>query len=200
MANGLLQILPSATCLALCATNALSCVAKEAEPVTQPDHKAIRSWILIPAPKTAIVSTKGQKTSSWSITADEISAREKLQANGDARVSISGQDAELTADEVIYDKDTAILEARGHVRILRHGTVTTGACFRFKIASPEYLVTDSNVALGKPQLVSRTKKQLGSNATDTVDTKAESAIKNDSVSKSKREAERPYRNRQKHAE
>lgn len=169
MANGLVQMLHSATCLALCATTAMSCVAKEAEPVTQPNHKAIRSWILIPGPTAAVVSTKGQKTGSWSITADEISAQDKHQANGDARVSISGQDAELTADEVIYDKDTAILEARGHVRILRQGTVTTGACFRFKIASPDYLVTESNVALGQPQLISRQKlhKALYSEATNT---------------------------------
>lgn len=111
-----------------------------------------------PAQKGRDSCPKGHITRSWSITASTTSRRKKLVGDGDARVAIEGQNSELTADEVMYDPATEILEARGHVRIIRKGMLTTGAEYRFKLASPEYLVTEDDVALAKPLLITRNKR------------------------------------------
>ncbi|MFA7341404.1 MAG: hypothetical protein WC028_31770 [Candidatus Obscuribacterales bacterium] len=90
---------------------------------------------------------------TWEIRAGKIvEGADKVEANGGVLVSIDDQDAELTADHVIYDKKVKILRTIGNVRIVRRGQLTTGQRFDFKIASDEYLVTEPNVKLGEPLL------------------------------------------------
>ncbi len=70
-------------------------------------------------------------------------------------MSIDGQDSSLKADEVWYDSKTLILGARGHVRIVRRGELSTGEVFRFKVFSDDYLVTEAPIGVADPILVLR---------------------------------------------
>lgn len=133
-------------------------MGKDSEPALQQTGTVSEKWILQPGRQHQKTGPKGHIRRSWSITANSTSRKEKLVGSGDARVAIEGQDSELTADDVMYDPATEILKARGHVRIIRKGMLITGAEYRFKLASPEYLVTEDDVALAKPQLITRNKR------------------------------------------
>ncbi|MBS1998555.1 MAG: hypothetical protein JSS86_19655, partial [Cyanobacteria bacterium SZAS LIN-2] len=47
-------------------------------------------------------------------------------------------------------------DARGNVKILRNGQLTTGAAFKFKVSSDEYLITHPETSVEGTQLISRT--------------------------------------------
>ncbi len=90
---------------------------------------------------------------TWEIRAGKIvEGADKVEASGGVLVSIDDQDAELTADSVVYEKTAKILRTIGNVKIVRRGQLTTGQRFDFMIASDEYLVTESGIKLGEPLL------------------------------------------------
>jgi len=78
------------------------------------------------------------------------SEQKLVTVRGHATAAIDGQDAKLTACKIVYDHNTRILDASGDVRILRHKTVTTGHRCKFKIDSPDYLVTSESVKVIDP--------------------------------------------------
>lgn len=99
---------------------------------------------------------------TWEIRAGKIvEGADKVEASGGVLVSIDDQDAELTADSVVYEKTAKILRTIGNVKIVRRGQLTTGQRFDFKVASDEYLVTETNVKLGEPLLKVRTETMNG---------------------------------------
>lgn len=63
-------------------------------------------------------------------------------AAGHASAYIDGQDSKIEADSIEYNDVKTILEAKGHVRIIRNKCLTTGGKFRFEINSDEYLITE----------------------------------------------------------
>jgi hypothetical protein len=69
-------------------------------------------------------------------------------ATGHAQASISGQDANIEADLIVYDHYNGFVEAVGNVRIWRHKALTPGGKFVFRIGSDEYLVTQPGTKLG----------------------------------------------------
>ncbi len=91
---------------------------------------------------------------AWTITAEKIQhpTSKEIVAFGKVVVVVQGQNALLKADEVEYDRETASLTARGHVQIFRRGVVTKVSVTRFKVASPEYIVTEPHVQLCEPEL------------------------------------------------
>jgi len=76
----------------------------------------------------------------------------KLGGRGGAQFAIGGQNASLKADQIIYDRRNEILYAQGHVQMLRKGILSLGACFAFKINSPEYMVTEEHIKVVKLHL------------------------------------------------
>ncbi|MDR3611950.1 MAG: hypothetical protein P4L53_00190 [Candidatus Obscuribacterales bacterium] len=78
---------------------------------------------------------------------------------GNAVALIGGQDSKLEADTILYDQNAQIMDARGHVRILRTGQLTTGDAFKFKVTSSEYLITNPNTQLSGSEVIAR--KALG---------------------------------------
>jgi lipopolysaccharide assembly outer membrane protein LptD (OstA) len=82
-------------------------------------------------------------------------ARHTYMAMGEAVVFVEGQDAKLEADQIFYDDRTLMLEARGHVRITRHGKLTKESSenLKFKVDEPEYLLTESVGQILGPKMV-----------------------------------------------
>ncbi len=75
---------------------------------------------------------------------------------GNAVATIAGQDARLEADMILYDQSTEMLDARGNVKIVRQGQVSTGSSFKFKTSSSEYLITSPDTELNGTQVIART--------------------------------------------
>lgn len=73
-------------------------------------------------------------------------------ACGHAKARIQGQNSSLEADAIRYSDLDKMLDARGNVRIMRNGQLTTGAAFKFRINSNEYLITEGHDAVGKIEL------------------------------------------------
>ena len=73
-------------------------------------------------------------------------------AEGRARAEVEGQAASISADCIEYDSVRKMIDAKGHVSILRNGTVTTGARFKFHASSNKNIVTDSQCVVGGVQL------------------------------------------------
>ncbi len=74
---------------------------------------------------------------------------------GNAIVYIGGQDAKLEADTILYDQNNEIIDARGNVRILRDGRLTTGSAFKFKVTSDEYLITKPDTEVQGTTVIAR---------------------------------------------
>jgi lipopolysaccharide export system protein LptA len=74
---------------------------------------------------------------------------------GNAIAVIGGQDSKLTADTILYDQNDQTIDARGNVRILRNGQLTTGTAFKFKVTSDEYLITKPDTELQGSQIIAR---------------------------------------------
>jgi len=75
---------------------------------------------------------------------------------GHAIAAIGGQNSRLEADTISYDQARETIDARGNVKILRNGQLTTGSSFRFKASSDEYLVTNPDVKVDGVQINVRT--------------------------------------------
>jgi hypothetical protein len=74
---------------------------------------------------------------------------------GNAVAIIGGQNSKLQADTILYDQNSQIMDARGNVRILRGGQLTTGSSFKFKINSDEYLITKPDTELQGSEIIAR---------------------------------------------
>lgn len=79
---------------------------------------------------------------------------------GNAVVIIGGENSKLEADTVLYDQNNQIIDARGNVRILRDGQLTTGSAFRFNVTSDEYLITNPDTEVQGSCVIAR--KAVGS--------------------------------------
>lgn len=75
---------------------------------------------------------------------------------GNAVATIAGQDARLEADMILYDQKSEMLDARGNVKIIRQGEVSTGSSFKFKVSSDEYLITSPDTEVQGTQVIART--------------------------------------------
>lgn len=75
---------------------------------------------------------------------------------GNAVAIIAGQNAKLEADMILYDQASDMIDARGNVRILRDGQLTTGSSFKFKVTSDEYLITEPDTEVQGAQVIART--------------------------------------------
>ena len=75
---------------------------------------------------------------------------------GNAIATIAGQDARLEADMILYDQKSEMLDARGNVKIIRQGEVSTGSSFKFKVSSDEYLITSPDTEVQGTQVIART--------------------------------------------
>lgn len=78
---------------------------------------------------------------------------------GNAVALIGGQNSKLEADSILYDQNNQMIDARGNVKILRHGTLTTGSAFKFKVTSDEYLITRPDTSIDGTEIIAR--KGLG---------------------------------------
>jgi len=74
---------------------------------------------------------------------------------GNAIAIIDGQNSKLEADTILYDQNDQTMDARGNVRILRNGQLTTGSAFKFKVTSDEYLITKPDTELQGSQIIAR---------------------------------------------
>ncbi len=74
---------------------------------------------------------------------------------GNAVAVIGGQNSKLEADSILYDQNSQMIDARGNVKILRHGTLTTGSSFKFKVTSDEYLITRPDTDIEGTEIVAR---------------------------------------------
>jgi len=75
---------------------------------------------------------------------------------GNAVAIIGGQNSKLEADTILYDQTTEMIDARGNVKILRGGQLTTGSSFKFNVTSDEYLITNPDTMLNGTQIIART--------------------------------------------
>jgi len=75
---------------------------------------------------------------------------------GNAVALINGEDSKLEADEILYDQNDQMIDARGNVKILRNGSLTTGSKFRFKVTSDEYLITNPDTEVKGSVITART--------------------------------------------
>lgn len=82
---------------------------------------------------------------------------------GNAVAVIAGQNSRLEADTILYDQNSETIDARGNVKILRDGQLTTGSSFKFKVNSDEYLITDPDTELQGTQIVARQARGNGEN-------------------------------------
>lgn len=80
---------------------------------------------------------------------------------GNAVAIIGGQNSKLEADLILYDQNSGVIDARGNVKILRQGQLTTGSAFKFKVSSDEYLITNPDTELNGTQVIAR--RAYGSN-------------------------------------
>lgn len=84
------------------------------------------------------------------------SEKNTFLGTGNAVCIIGGQDSKLEADMILYDQNNEIIDARGHVTILRDGQVTTGKAFKFAVNSDEYLITKPDTEVNGATIVART--------------------------------------------
>lgn len=77
---------------------------------------------------------------------------------GNAIAIIGGQNSKLEADTILYDQNSQTIDARGNVKILRNGSLTTGSSFKFKVNSDEYLITHPDTELQGTTVVARIAK------------------------------------------
>ncbi|MBS1956802.1 MAG: hypothetical protein JST89_21615 [Cyanobacteria bacterium SZAS-4] len=84
-----------------------------------------------------------------------VAATNTVEAHGNVEVWITGQDATLSADDVLVDLTAETIDAKGNVRITRHNALTTGSAFKFRITSDEYLITEAKVSVDGPTISSR---------------------------------------------
>lgn len=93
------------------------------------------------------------------ITADDTEYdqnKNTFLGTGNAIATIAGQDARLEADMILYDQKSEMLDARGNVKIIRQGEVSTGSAFKFKVSSDEYLITNPDTEVQGTQVIART--------------------------------------------
>jgi hypothetical protein len=74
---------------------------------------------------------------------------------GNAIAVIGGQNSKLEADSILYDQNNQMIDARGNVKILRRGTLTTGSAFKFKVTSDEYLITRPDTSIDGTEIIAR---------------------------------------------
>jgi hypothetical protein len=74
---------------------------------------------------------------------------------GNAIAIIGGENSKLEADTILYDQNDQTIDARGNVRILRNGQLTTGSAFKFKVTSDEYLITKPDTEIQGAEVVAR---------------------------------------------
>ena len=74
---------------------------------------------------------------------------------GNAVALIGGQNSKLEADSILYDQNNQMIDARGNVRILRSGQLTTGSAFKFKVTSDEYLITNPDTSIQGSEIIAR---------------------------------------------
>jgi len=74
---------------------------------------------------------------------------------GNAVAVIAGQNSKLEADTILYDQTSQTIDARGNVKIVRDGQLTTGSSFKFNIDSDEYLITNPDTELQGTQIIAR---------------------------------------------
>ena len=75
---------------------------------------------------------------------------------GNAVAIIGGQKSKLEADTILYDQNNEMIDARGHVKILRDGQLTTGSSFKFNVTKDEYLITNPDTAVKGTTVIART--------------------------------------------
>ena len=78
--------------------------------------------------------------------------------SGNAVAIIGGQNSKLEADMILYNQTDDMIDARGNVRIIRDGQVTTGSAFKFKVTSDEYLLTNPDTEINGTTVVARIAK------------------------------------------
>lgn len=74
---------------------------------------------------------------------------------GNAVAIIAGQNSKLEADMILYDQNNQTIDARGNVRILRNGQLSTGSSFKFKVTSDEYLITNPDTEVQGSTVIAR---------------------------------------------
>ncbi len=82
-------------------------------------------------------------------------AKNTFLGTGNAVAIIGDQDSKLEADMILYNQDTQIMDARGNVKIIRKGQITTGSAFKFDVSSDEYLITKPDTELQGSEIISR---------------------------------------------
>lgn len=78
-------------------------------------------------------------------------------AAGHAKAEIDGQDCVVEADAIRYNHLEGMMDLRGHVKIARKGQVTTGGAFRFRVNSPEYMITRERCHVSEVSLINNEK-------------------------------------------
>ncbi len=81
--------------------------------------------------------------------------RNSFLGTGNAVATIAGQDSKLEADMILFNQNSQMIDARGNVKIVRNGQLTTGSAFKFKVGSDEYLITDPDTEIGGAQVLAR---------------------------------------------
>src|ERR1700722_11089216 len=139
-------------------------LARPEAPVTLHERSNSKSTAEKMAP--LVLSTADRKLyKDWTITADRIDKdefSENVAAHGFVRVSVKDQNAVLFADDLVYDSATGMIDAKGHVAMMRNSQKITRDRFKFKIASDDYLITQSDVAINKPIIAARLKTKAES--------------------------------------
>lgn len=74
---------------------------------------------------------------------------------GNAVATIGGQNSRLEADMILYDQNTQMMDARGNVKIIRQGEISTGSAFKFKVTSDEYMITKPDTEINGTQVIAR---------------------------------------------
>lgn len=74
---------------------------------------------------------------------------------GNAVATIGGQDSRLEADMILYDQNSQTMDARGNVKIIRQGEISTGSAFKFKVTSDEYMITRPDTEVSGTQVIAR---------------------------------------------
>lgn len=74
---------------------------------------------------------------------------------GNAVATIAGQNSRLEADMILYDQNSQTIDARGAVKIIRDGMLSTGSSFKFKVTSDEYMITNPDTEIQGTTVVAR---------------------------------------------
>ncbi|MBK7747014.1 MAG: LPS-assembly protein LptD [Candidatus Obscuribacter sp.] len=81
--------------------------------------------------------------------------RNTFLGTGNAVAVIGGQNSKLEADAILYDQNTQMIDARGNVKIVRDGNLTTGSSFKFNVTSDEYLITKPDTEVKGTEIIAR---------------------------------------------